>query len=429
MTVTAAIAPGAPAGIQELQAALAQAGVVFLADLADMHEVAASLADAKFSTQDKIIARGQPALPGKDGYFEPAFHVGIQPGHLDASGTMDFFDRELLKPVQQDDYVGQLHQPIAGSAGRRVDGSAIPVAPVRPSKLQIGAGLRSAADGRVYAEHEGAVLYVPEKSLSVSRKHIHQGDVNLRSGNLSMQGSLVVSGSVQRQFSVRGSHDVEILGNVESGSVFAGSWIKIRGGVRGGDSGLICAEADITLHHAEAAQIRCGGSLQLDSAINSELTAANIRIGRVLRGGVAQAEESVVATEIGAAHGGGTTVAVAVPIARPVLDAQQRVGALKEQRMLHKSNSARSDSERGKGGKVGRAQAALQKEALARTVAHAERRQALLGKAAIRVSGTTHAGVRVQVGAHVLVLDADVTNTRFSYDAQTRHIRMERSVQ
>ena len=126
-----------------------------------------------YSCGETVIARGRAAVPGKDGYFEPAFHAGVQAGHLNADGTMDFFDRELLKSFERDTCVGQLHSPLPGIAGKRLDGSEIKVQAVRPSKLRVGANLRVGGDGRVYTSKAGVVMYVPEQSLELVEHHIH----------------------------------------------------------------------------------------------------------------------------------------------------------------------------------------------------------------------------------------------------------------
>jgi uncharacterized protein (DUF342 family) len=127
MSARVDITSGDAMGIAELRTALQAAGVLFAADPAPVELLAKSLADGAFTARGVVIAHGRPAAPGRDGYFDPAFPVGIQAGHLDESGTIDFFDRELLKPVQADDYLGQLHPPTPGTPGKRVDGSEIKV--------------------------------------------------------------------------------------------------------------------------------------------------------------------------------------------------------------------------------------------------------------------------------------------------------------
>ena len=287
MSATAEIAAGPACGPNELRAALQAARVAFVAAPAPLAALAQKLADEKYTAHGLVVAQGEEARPGKDGFFEPAFHVGIQAGHVNESGTMDFFDRELLKPLAHDEYLGHLQQPVTGVPGRRVDGSVIKVPTVRGSNLRVGQGIRAAPDGRLYAARPGVLVYAPEQNIDVVQVHVHPRDVDLRSGNLHMEGVLTVRGSVQHQFTVRATGEIEIQGSVECGSVFGGAGLRIRGGVRGGNSGLVCAEGDITLHHAEGAYLRAGGTLKLESAIHCDLAANKIQTTRLIRGGSA----------------------------------------------------------------------------------------------------------------------------------------------
>ena len=427
MTVTADIAPGPACGMPELQAALQAARVVFVADPAPLAELAGKLADSKLGVRNLVVAHGRPAQPGRDGYFEPAFHVGIQAGHIDASGTMDFFDRELLKPLAAAEYIGQLHQPVAGAPGRRVDGSEIKVAAVRGSKLSVGPGIRSAPDGRMYAARAGVLMYTPEQSIDVAQVHVHARDVDMRSGNLNMEGALTVQGSVQHQFTVRATGDIEIAGSVECGSVFAGGALRARGGVRGGDSGVVCAESSAALHHAEGAYVRCGGLLTLESSINCDLAANEIRAARIIRGGSACAETRVVVLEAGAANAGTSTLlAAGLPLERPVCDVKLMLSAQKEQRNLQRAAGVRGADERAKGGKAGRSGAVIAQKSLAAKAELAQRREQLLPDASVHVTGRAHPGVTIQIGVHSVLLDETSAGTRFSWDPHKREIRRER---
>lgn len=427
MSVAADITAGAASGMNELSAALQAAGIVFNVDPAPIAELAQKLADGAFTAHNVVIARGLEAKPGHDGYFEPAFPVGIQPGHLDATGTMDFFDRELLKPVSAGDYIGQIHQPVNGLPGKRVDGAEVKVAAVRGSKLNVGPGIRSAPDGRLYAARAGVLVFEPDQKIDIVQAHVHARDVDMRSGSLNMEGSLTVQGSVQHQFTVRATGDVEIAGSVECGSVFAGGALRIRGGVRGGDNGIVCSEGQLALHHAEGAYVRSGGLLKLESAINCDIAASKIVAARVIRGGSTSAEVSLVVAEAGAANAGTSTLlAAGLPLERPVCDVRLMLAAQKEQRMLQRTAGVRAADERAKGGKAGRANAAIAQKQLTATAAMASRREELTTDATVHVTGRIHAGVTIKIGVHTLLLEEPSAGTRFSWDPQKREIRRER---
>lgn len=426
LSAWARVIAGPPAGEAEIRAALASAGVSFGVNEAAVLRLAADLTDELCTPSDFLLAEGEHAEPGIDGSFVPAFVAGIQPGHVREDGTMDFFDRELLKPVASGSVVGQLYRAVPGRAGRRVDGSEIAVAKTREFPLRLGTGVTLSADGKVTATRAGVLLATSRDSVDVVQHHVHTGKVDLRSGHLDMEGSLVVKGSVERLFRAAASGDIEIQGGVEYGSVQAGGSLRISGGVRGGETGMVSAEGDIAVRHAESAQIVAGGLLKLESAINCSLTARDIQITGKLRGGKACAEHGIVAREAGIAQGAATELASALPLERPVLVAKRSVANAKEQRQLvHKS--ARND-ERGKGGKAGRAQAAQASEELARKIEFARRRDELLPTAFIEVSGAVHPGVRVQIGHATLSVEEPASGVRFSFDSVTRSVRTERFV-
>jgi uncharacterized protein (DUF342 family) len=414
---------GPPAGEADVYEALRAAGVVFGVQADAIARLAVQLTDELFTVDGYLVATGERAVPGSDGYFVAAFSAGIQPGHVREDGTMDFLDRELLKPVAAGAVLGHMHAASPGSAGRLVDGSEQSVAKTRECALRLGPGASLEADGKVIATRAGVLLYAPHKSLDVVQQHVHNGKVDLRSGHLDMAGSLVVRGSIERLFRVSASGDIDVQGGVEYGSVSAGGSVRVSAGVRGGETGMVSAEGDVSVRHTEYAHIVCGGLLKVESAVNSELSARDVQVTGKLRGGKTSAEHGIVAQEAGVAQGAFTALAAAVPIERPVLDAKRAIDSAKDQRhLLHKS--ARNDA-RPKGGKLGRAAASLVSAELERKVALAERREQLLPAAFIEVRGAVHPGVTIQIGNAVHTIEEPASCLRFSFDIQTRLIRSE----
>jgi uncharacterized protein len=426
LSAVARVTAGPVAAEPELEAALQAAGVLHGISRTACEALAMRLADELFAVEAVAIAEGLRPEPGVDGYFVPAFAAGIQPGRMREDGTMDFRDRELLKPLASGAPVGRLHPAQPGTPGRRVDGGELPVAKVRECTIALGPGVRLLEDGALVAARAGVLLYVANKSVDVVQHHVHTGNVDLRSGHLDMEGSLLVRGNVERPFRASASGDVEVQGGVECGSVHAEGSVRVTSGVRGGEAGMLSAGGDVSARHAEHAHVVCEGLLKLESSVNSALFARDIQVTGKLRGGKACAERSVVAGEAGVAHGADTTLAVAVPLEQPVLDAKRAVDTAKEQRSLQ-PRSLRSDG-RAKGGKIGRAAATLANTELERKIALAQRREALLGDAYIEVTGTLHPGVAVRVGTATLVLEESTACARFSFDPETRTIRAERFV-
>ncbi len=420
-----------------LYALLAEAGVVYGIRRDALSRLAAALRDELFTVDGFVLAEGDAPQQGRDGALALAFTTGIQPGHVRPDGTMDFLDRELLKPVAAGALLARLHRADPGRPGRRVDGGELPVAKAREFALKLGAGAALRDHGEIVATRAGVVFYAPPSQLDVLQHHEHRGKVDLRSGHLDMEGSLVVRGDVERLFRASASGDVEVQGSIEFGSVHAGGSLRVTGGVRGGESGLVSAEGDAAIRHAEAARIVCGGLLKLEHAINCELSAADVQITGKLRGGKTHAERGIRVHEAGAALGTSTMLAAGVPLERPLLDAKRAIERAKEQRALvhgllargtaRFDHSARNDA-RAKGGKAGRAAAALASSELERKVALANRRSELLAGAFIEISGPLHPGVSLQIGGATLTVEEPGAALRCSFDPETRALRTERFV-
>jgi uncharacterized protein (DUF342 family) len=432
MTARATVVQGAPASAELVSACLQRAGVVSGVDEAACAQLAQALA-VPDSEASVIVATGREPLRGADGYFAPAFDYGIQPGHVREDGSMDFMDRELLKPVLPGTALGTLHPARQGVPGCRVDGKAVPVAPVQEAQLELGEGVTRGADGLIEAARAGVVHYVAHSKLDVVMQHEHTGDVDLRSGHLDMEGSLRVTRSVHRPFRATASGDVEILGMVDGGAVYAGGSIRVRGGVIGGET-MLSALGDVSVHHAEGAHVVCSGLLKLESAVNAELAAAQIQVSGKLRGGTARAERAFSAREVGAPSGGDTLLVAGVPVEQPLAEIRRALEAAKQQRALRNRSlrgpnaGTRALPERGKSGKQERAGAALARSELDHKRALAQRRAALLPQASIEVRETVHAGVTVQIGSARLFVDPALSRVRFRFDCETRQVRWERLV-
>jgi len=411
-------------GERALRGALEQAGVTTGVLGEALERIGRALDEPAFEVTDEIVARGTVAQAGHEGRFEPAFLAGIQPGHLREDGTLDFFDRELLKAVQKGDVLGLLRPPQPGVAGCLVDGTVEAVPPVREAVLELGPGVERGGDGVVRAARSGVVAYQAGTSIDVVDNHVHQGPVDLRSGHLRMQGSVQVKGDVLTSFCVSASGDIEISGSVDGGNVHAGGDVRVHG-VRG-ERAMVCAEGNLSVHHAESATLYAGKLLQLGEGVHAQIAAGRVEVSGKLRGGVTRAESSVSANEVGSPHGKETEIAVAEPLELPVESALRSLDAAKT---LRAAKPGVGDSRSGlggreKGGKVGRVVAELQRAEIERLSARAQRRAALSRVAFIQV-GRAHPGVTLHVGDRKLLLEREIRSTRFSLDGDTGDLRMD----
>jgi uncharacterized protein (DUF342 family) len=386
--------------------------------------IAEALADLDFACDEVMIASGIMPQPGQDARLELGFAEGIQAGHVREDGSVDYHDRDLLKPICCGDVLGVVHPATPGTAGQRVDGTAIPAPPVHELAVEFRSGVELDAELLLRATRDGVILYKAGQLLDVVDHHVHQGPVDIHSGNLRMQGSLAVKGDVKHPFSVVATGDIEIYGNVDSASVRAGGRLHVRGGVHGGEGSAVCAEGDMTLYHAEAVELHCGGQLRVQEAVNGELHAVQIHASGRLRGGSATAESQIAVKEVGAAHGIDTRLIAGEPLLLPVAEAQRVINALKAERMAQRAGGRSND--RGKGGKVGRVRAELDTAEVQRLAERARRREKLLDAAFIQI-GVAHPGVSVRIGHAHVTLDTLTKSTRYTFDRESSSLRIEKA--
>lgn len=130
LTALLSVVLGDATDATELDGCLLQSRVVVGIEHSVYAEVVTQLANPTFEVKDWVIARGRAPSTGQDAYFEPAFTIGIQAGHVREDGSVDYHDRDLLKSATAGAILGVLHDAVEGVAGLRLDGSAL--APPRP---------------------------------------------------------------------------------------------------------------------------------------------------------------------------------------------------------------------------------------------------------------------------------------------------------
>ena len=427
MLARVSVRAGAPAGAEELRAALEGAGVRAGIDEEAFDRVALGLKDAKYELADELIARGAAAKPGEDGRLECPYAQGLAPGHLREDGTLDYHDRELLKPVSTGDEIGRVSPARRGVPGVLVDGTPLHPAAVRDVKLALGPGATLGADGVVRAARAGVVVFKEPQTLDVVDRHVHEGPVDLRSGHLHMLGSLIVKGDVLPTFHVYATGDVEIRGSVDNGAVYAGGNLRIGGLVRASGGATVCAEGNASVRQAESAALYAGKLLAIGEAMHVTLAAGRVEIAGKLRGGHARAEFSVVAREAGSAHGTPTELCAGEPLELPVEAAQRELERSKAVRGARVSAHPRGDrfGERGKGGKGGRLAAELKAAEIHRLAELGRRRVTLRAVAFVQVR-MAHPGVVIRIGELKLTLDTEVRASRFAIDRETQQLSAQR---
>ncbi|MEZ5557750.1 MAG: FapA family protein [Pseudomonadales bacterium] len=243
---------GLPLTEQRIIQAIDQAGIVRAR--CDRHVIEQALSARAVS--DLLLARGTPMQRGRDARFVPLVEGVIKrPLVEDRAGRVDFHDIHEFTFVAVGDALMRLEPPTPGVSGADVYGRAIPAEPGNalafPGSLQ-GAMLDPNDPHLLVAAIRGHPV-VMANAVHVDNV-LTLDNVDIASGNVTFEGSLVVRGEVGSGASIDVTGDVQIKGVVDRASIVAGNDIEIGGGVFGEET---CDGEDCGF----AAQLSAGGSV------------------------------------------------------------------------------------------------------------------------------------------------------------------------
>lgn len=412
---------GPPAGAEQLRLALATAGVAHGVDAARLAALAARLEDPLF-TDHGTIARGTPARPGRDGRLALEFAPAPLPGFRGADGSVDYRERAFLHPAAVGAVVARLLPPVPGQPGTCVLGRQLPAPPARAAAVRLGPGvtLRSDADdtedGAAIVATRDGVVATPSDGIDVVPLYEHDGDVDLRCGNLHSHGAVAVRGDVATGFCVEADGDVDVGGSVFGGTVLAGGSVRIGLGAMAG--ARVEAGGELRCRHASNATLLAKGRITAhDELVHCEVAAAAIELvegrGHVL-GGALRARDHVTVLRAGTPAGAATLLAAAdLTSERAELRRRQRQADHVERRSQKAADRAAGPQ---RGGKVGRARAAASAAVTAERLELARQLRELLRTAHVEVRTQLLPGVRVQLGTAGLTIDTERRGARFRWD-------------
>jgi hypothetical protein len=186
--------------------------------------------------EEIVIARGIPAIPGKDGWVELLFSSDPKVAVLtDEEEAVDFRKRYVFTSVTEGEILAVKHSPELGLSGTGVQGDVIVPPPPKEINLSAGEGVVLTKDGeRAIATRAGRPVAYHGHNLvrvSVLLELVYSGDVGLSSGNIAFKGDVVIAGNVDEGIAVEAGGNVRIGGLVSGVRIQATGSILIKGNI------------------------------------------------------------------------------------------------------------------------------------------------------------------------------------------------------
>ncbi|MBP5358738.1 MAG: FapA family protein [Treponema sp.] len=279
----------------------------------DEEKIMAFVDNPVYNIPYEVAAAIQP-VDGRDAYIAYNFETDRTKMRLteNKTGQVDFKELNLIQNVVEGQPLAQKMLPQQGKGGKTIMGRYLEAKNGKDINIPLGVNVKLADDGvTVLAACNGEVLLQGDK-ICVEPVREEKG-VNIKTGNVTFMGTVIVRGNVEDGFNIKADGNVEIYGAVGNCRIEAGGDIVISQGVSGRHEGFISTPKSVWAHHVENAKVEAGEYVIInDSIVNSEVTAMKKIVLKGKRaqivGGHLFATEEITAKNIGSPAGGTETV-------------------------------------------------------------------------------------------------------------------------
>ncbi len=242
-----------------------------------------------------LAAEGIEPVSGKDGRVEYLVGLKTLEPLEEKGGRVDLHNLHRIHNVKKGERLAIVHPPEEGASGMSVRG--LPIAAKAGKKARIFRGTYVSADpgnaGILIASEDGNLIMKPDGTIEVQPVMTIRGDVDFSTGDIDFIGSLIVTGDIKSDFSVKVQKNLEVRGNVGDATIIAGGNVLIKNGFLGRGKGSIVAGGNVRIQHVLNQSIASEKKITIDrEAVCAKINAGDAIaspkarfVGCVLRGG------------------------------------------------------------------------------------------------------------------------------------------------
>lgn len=229
-----------------------------------------------------LIAKGVAPEHGEDTRFECLIEGGAErKPHERADGTLDYYDLGEILCVDEGRHLMRKYPPEPAKPGRGVTGHELParIGKKFNFKKSKGAVISPADPDLLIAAIKGQPV-IADKGVGVDNLYTVK-KVDLHTGHVDYDGSVVVKGDVASGMKIKVTGDVQIFGMVENATIDAGGNVDIKLGAVGhvDDPGAkhamqINCQGNLTANYLENVSADVAGDVLVKSRVsNCEINA------------------------------------------------------------------------------------------------------------------------------------------------------------
>ncbi|MGE4276110.1 MAG: DUF342 domain-containing protein [Lawsonibacter sp.] len=231
---------------------------------------------------DVLVSSGLKPVDGVDGtatFLIRTKKSAFKP-KTDENGNVDYHDLDMVESVARGQTLCTITLPTEGTPGISVQGRELPQRKGKPVPSYLGRNTELNEDGTaILSKIDGQVEFNGQQ-INVEETFYVKGNVDISTGNLQVNGNLVIRGMVLPGFALKAAGNIEVEGTVADATIKAGGDVKLHSGITGGkvhcggdfackyiENSQIFAVRDINAESIVNSDVKCGKSIVISGAI------------------------------------------------------------------------------------------------------------------------------------------------------------------
>ena len=260
-----------------------------------------------------VFVEGRKPIDGNVKKIILDYDFSLDVGKKNESGSVDFKDRGFIDNIESGIQIAHFMLEKPSLDGLDIYDEIMQANYDEDPCYKLGKNVTVDEDGIVIRSGMRGILSREHNTLSVTNVAIID-KVDLSTGNIEVNGSLIVKDNIAPGFSINTEGDILVKGNIEDSNIMCAGNLIANGGIIGGDNSKIVVNGKIYSQFIRNANVICKGDLISQQLVNADIS-CNDRVvvleGKgVIIGGNIQSLNGVWAKSIGSMSEAKTTITV-----------------------------------------------------------------------------------------------------------------------
>ncbi|MEI0579653.1 FapA family protein [Brachyspira pilosicoli] len=261
-----------------------------------------------------VFVEGRKPVDGNVQKVVLDYDLSIGTGKKSDDGSIDFKERSFVHNIDANVQIAHFIPEKPAVDGLDIYNEVMSANFDEDTCYKIGNNLKVDEDGiTIRSAIRGILVNSSNNTLSVSDT-VEIEKVDLSTGNIEVDGSVIIKENVTPGFSIKTEGNIEVYGNIEDAKIDCGGNLIVSGGIIGGPDSDINIKGKVYSSFIRNAKIMCKDDVISQQIVNSDISSSNRVIALegkgVIIGGSIKALNGVWAKSIGAVSESKTTIMV-----------------------------------------------------------------------------------------------------------------------